>query len=580
MNFTADFETAVWLPDETFVWAWSICEIGNTENLKVGNSIEEFFKVIELQKNSKYFFHNLKFDGSFLLNYLIDNGFTYVKDKKDRKDKTFTTIISDMGMFYQIEVYFKVYKKVCKMATFIDSLKIIPFSVDKISEAFDLPINKLRIDYTRPREREHILTTQEIKYIKNDVKIVAMALDVLFREGLTRITSASNSLYDYKETIGKNKFKDLFPVLPYEVDEDLRPAYRGGFTYVNPIYKEKDVGEGCVLDVNSLYPSVLHDELMPFGNPVFFEGEYEYDPVYPLYIQRIYVKFKIKKNKIPCIQIKNSMSFFDNEYIEDSGIEPVTLTLCNVDLELFKEQYDISYIKYESGWKFKGMHGMFSKYIDKWIAVKIKATKEKNGGMRTLSKLMLNAIYGKFSASKKVQSKIPYKEDGLLLFDLGEEEKVNGVYLPIGIFTTAYGRSKTIRTSQAIKTYSLEKYGKDLYYYSDTDSIHTGLPIEELTKFCDIDDVALGKWKHESTFTRARFVRQKTYLEEIKGEIKITCAGLPKECYKYVDWDNFKQGFRCGGKLVFKQVKGGVILVETDFTIKQDKTLVRNIKEF
>lgn len=39
--------------------------------------------------------------------------------------------------------------------------------------------------------------------------------------------------------------------------------------------------------------------------------------------------------------------------------------------------------------------------------------------------------------------------------------------------------------------YSLEKYGKDLYVYSDTDSIHTMLPIEELTKFCDIDDVKL-----------------------------------------------------------------------------------------
>lgn len=580
MNFTADFETCTWLPDESFVWAFAICEIGNPENIKVGNTIEEFFKVIEYQKNSKYYFHNLKFDGQFILNYLLDNGFEHIKDKRDRKDKSFSTIISDMGMFYEIEVYFKVYKKSCKKVTFIDSLKIIPFSVDEISRAFGLPINKLRIDYMRPREKEHILTLTEIKYIRNDVKIVAMALNVLFTENLTRITSAGNALYDYKETIGKSKFEDLFPCLSSELDEDLRPAYRGGFTYLNAIYKEKDVGEGVVLDVNSLYPSVLHDELMPIGLPIFFEGKYEFDPVYPLYIQRIYVKFKLKKDKIPTIQIKKSNLFFDNEYITDSGIEPVILTLCNVDLDLFLEQYDVSYIDYLCGWKFRGMRGLFTKYIDKWTEVKIKATKEKNNGMRTLAKLMLNSLYGKFATSKKMQSKIPYKEEGLVLYKLGEVEEAKGLYLPIGIWTTAYARFKTISTSQAIKSYSIEKYGVDMYCYSDTDSIHTTLSIEELKQFCDIDPVRLGAWKHESTFTRAKFVRQKTYLEEIDGEIKITCAGLPKECYKHVEWEKFKQGFTCSGKLTFKQVKGGVKLVETDFTIKRDKTLIKNIERF
>ena len=117
-----------------------------------------------------------------------------------------------------------------------------------------------------------------------------------------------------------------------------------------------------------------------------------------------------------------------------------------------------------------------------------------------------------------------------------------------------------------------------MYIYSDTDSIHTLLPIEELVQFCEIDDVELGKWKHESTFSKARFVRQKCYLEMIDDEVKITCAGMPKSCYKYVEWEKFKQGFTCGGKLTFKHVKGGVKLVETDFTIKYDKKLKQSIK--
>lgn len=166
---------------------------------------------------------------------------------------------------------------------------------------------------------------------------------------------------------------------------------------------------------------------------------------------------------------------------------------------------------------------------------------------------------------------LTYGEDEIIHYTLGKEEEKKGVYLPAGAFITSYAREVTIRTSQKIKEYSIEKYGKDLYYYSDTDSIHCGLSIEELSKFCDIDDTALGKWAHEATFTRAKFIRQKCYLEEIDGKINITCAGMPKSCYDKVTWEKFKTGFTCGGKLTFKHVKGGVKLVETEFTIKEQK---------
>ena len=136
-------------------------------------------------------------------------------------------------------------------------------------------------------------------------------------------------------------------------------------------------------------------------------------------------------------------------------------------------------------------------------------------------------------------------DDNIIHYKLLEKERKKGIYLPIGAFITAYAREKTIRTSQAIKDYSIEKYGKDLYIYSDTDSIHTLLPIEELKLFCDIDAVKLGAWKHEGTFTKARFVRQKCYIEEIEGNIEITCAGMPKQCYEFVEWNKFKTGFTC-----------------------------------
>ena len=579
-KYTADFETATWLENETYVWAWAVCEIGDPENIKIGCDINEFMEWCKKNYNTTLYFHNLKFDGEFIIYYLLNHGYEHIKDKKDKKDKTFTTLISDMGLFYSIEIYFEAKGRRIKKLTIIDSLKILNMSVEQVAKSFGLPISKLELDYDRPREIGYQLQDYEKDYITNDVKIMALALDTLFKEGLTYMTAGSNALHDFKTTHSRRKFDRMFPELNYKVDKDMRQAYKGGFTYLNPIYKEKDVGDGVVLDVNSLYPSVMYEKPMPIGEPILFEGEYKEDRVYPLYIQMITCCFEVKEGMIPTIQIKNSKYFMENEYLTSSDGEIVTLVLSNIDLKLFLEHYNVYELHYECGWKFKAMNGIFTEYIDKWIKVKIEATKSGNKGMRQIAKIALNSLYGKYATSLDIQSKFPYLEDGIVKYYLSDKEQRKGLYLPIGIFITSYAREKTIRTSQAIKDYSINKSGKDMYIYSDTDSIHTLLPIEELKQFCDIDDVALGKWKHESSFTKARFVRQKCYLENIDNEVKITCAGMPKECYKYVEWEKFKEGFTCSGKLTFRHVIGGVKLVETDFTIKHDKKLVKNIRNY
>ena len=234
----------------------------------------------------------------------------------------------------------------------------------------------------------------------------------------------------------------------------------------------------------------------------------------------------------------------------------VALTLTNIDLKLFLEQYDVSDLTYESGWKFKSIKGLFTKYIDKWIAEKNEGTITGNKGQRTRAKLMLNSLYGKFAKAMKMKSQMPYfGDDEIIHYETLPEKEVKGLYLPVAIFITSYAREKTIRTSQAITDYSIDKYGKDLYYYSDTDSISTGLSIEELKQFCEIDDVKLGAWKHESSFESARFVRQKTYVKMIDGKMEITCAGMPQSCYKFVTWENFRTGLSVPRKTCFQACK-------------------------
>lgn len=127
-KFTADFETATWKENETWVWAWAVCEIGNEKNLQIGNNIDEFMEFCKKEKNAKIWFHNLKFDGEFIIYWCLKHGFKHVTKKEDIKNNTFTTLISDMGQFYNITIYFKKDKsRNVKKVTFFDSLKIIPF---------------------------------------------------------------------------------------------------------------------------------------------------------------------------------------------------------------------------------------------------------------------------------------------------------------------------------------------------------------------------------------------------------------------------------------------------------------------
>lgn len=553
MLFTADFETTT-DPLDCRVWACGICSIDETHSFKYGNSLEWFIEFAKNNIGSTFYFHNLKFDGEFILCYLFEHGYKHVTDRKKLKTKTFTTLISDKGQFYSLEICFNKDENKTEKITIYDSLKILPFSVEAIAKGFNLPISKLEIDYDEKREIGHILTPQEIDYLRNDVEIMSRALLTLFNQDLRQMTQGSNALYDYKKIVGKKNFSKWFPIPDY--DFDIRQSYKGGFTYCDPRRQGQDIGEGIVLDVNSLYPSVMYYQPLPYGEGIFFEGKYKPDKLYNLYVQMFTCQFELKENYIPTIQLKNNLSFIPTAYLSSSEDEEVTMCLTSVDLELFFEHYHVYNITWHNGWKFKSTTGLFKEYIDKWNAVKMESTLNDNKAMRTLAKLMLNALYGKFALNPNVQSKIPYYDNGIIKYTLGEKETRNPIYIPVGTFITAWARHKTITSAQ--KVY-------DRFLYADTDSLH--LIGTEIPKGLEVDPVKLGTWKHESTFTRARFIRQKTYIEEIDGELNITCAGMPSRCYKHVTWDNFIAGSSFEGKLQLTHVQGGIVLKDIDFTI-------------
>lgn len=555
--YTADFETTTDIED-CRVWAFAICDVDNPDNVTYGNTIEGFFTLMQNLPNCKVYFHNLAFDVSFMFDYLLKNGYAWENDRFPRYDKGFTTVISDMNQVYSLRVNFGHGHTV----TFWDSYKIIPLSIRQEAKAFSLEEGKGDLDYKAYRGVGHVLTEKEKDYIRRDVQIDARALAFMVGRGLNRMTIGACALADYKAGIGGDKsFRHHFPLLTADEDAFIRRAYKGGFTYANPRYAGIEMGEGISFDVNSLYPSVMaasDGQVLPYGKPKWFYGEPPIDDLYTLWIAKVKLYFKIRVGRIPCIQLKGNMSFTPTEYILDSRGE-VTITVTSVDWELICAQYDVQVMEWLGGYRFKASTELFKGYVGKWAQVKNDATLSGNSGMRTIAKLMLNSLYGKFSTQLTVRSRKPVLVDGVVRYvDIAPYER-EGVYLPVGCFITAYARYKTITTAQACG---------DRFLYSDTDSVKV-LGTEPLP--IDVDPVRLGAWKDEGHFNRFKALRAKTYIadysRDLNKRLEVHVAGLPAKCHRQVTFDNFHLGATYEGKLYQKRVEGGIVLVEDTFTI-------------
>lgn len=576
----ADFETTV-TPNDLRVWAACAVDIETLETVHLGNSIHGFFEWLK-DKNTKCYMHNLKFDGEWLLSYLLLHGYKY---SKTPTEKTFDALITDTGLFYQITVIFEKKNKKYKKVVFYDSLKKLPFKVSVISKAFELPDEKLEIDYKAPRPIGHELTEQEKHYIVNDCKIVAEALKIQFSKGLKRMTNASDAFNTFKEGIGKQVFSRYFPVFTLELDAIIRKSYKGGFTYLQKRFAGVRGLKGITLDINSLYPWVLYEKKLPYGYPIRFEGVPDPDEKFDLFIVHMKCAFDLKPNHLPTIQIKKSFRFIPTEYLESSDGEIVDLWLTSVDLELFKEHYFVTDEVYIDGYKFKSITGVFKEYIDYWMNIKETST----GALRQLAKLQLNSLYGRFATNPRRVQKIPYiDEDEIVRYKFSDPEFDEPIYTALASFVTAYAREKTIRSAQAVY---------DRFIYADTDSLH--LIGTEIPEGIEVHPTKLGAWKLEGSFVDSKYIRAKTYMEtmqEVKprkletyakllqkekietivhrdGQIvytftEVKCAGMPDNVKESVTYDNFHSGSIFEGKLVPHRYRGGVVLEETTFSIK------------
>lgn len=546
------------------MWSWAFVSVDNPtrENIVRGTNLDSFIAEIETH-NSSVYFHNLKFDGRFLFDWLFKNGYEYSEDD-GAAPGTFHALISEMGRFYSITVrWFNGHN-----TEFRDSLNKIPLPVSRISKAFGMEETKGEIDYDAPRPVGYEPTAEEWDYLFRDVLIVAIALKQVLDSGMTRLTVASDSLAEFKRLTGTKLFARRFPVMSEHMDSEIRRAYRGGFTYADDRFRGKRVGSGIVLDVNSLYPAVMSTSLLPWGEPQFQDGRVTTNDEWPLAIFSVTFTAKLKRNKIPCIQIKSSNIFGSVEYQRKIDT-PVTLMMTNVDFALYQEHYDMTILEWGGGWRFKGACGMFDDYIDKWSKIKQEAT----GGQREIAKLHLNSLYGKFATNPEVKGMVPYLDGDTVKLKPGLIAKRPPVYTAVGVFITSYARDLTLRAAQA---------NYKVFAYADTDSLH--LLTDNIPEDIDVHPSRMGAWKFEYAFKEAYYVRPKFYLERLgldavcpsdctethdhTFDYVVRVAGLPERVSRLLTFEDLTEGRELSGKLTPRAVPGGVVLNPVGFTIK------------
>lgn len=341
------------------------------------------------------------------------------------------------------------------------------------------------------------------------------------------------------------------------------------------------------------------------------------------YFVRVKTRFYIRRNRLPFIQQKSSFLYSATESLETSDVYDhkthkyydkywgvdgklkdthMTMTMTMTDYQLLKEQYRLVDFQILDGCWFEARQGLFDDYIDKYKRIKMTS----KGAVRELAKLFLNNLYGKMATNTDSSFKLAKtKEDGSLVFTPVKENNKKPGYIAIGSAITSYSRNFTIRAAQA-NFYGADKRG---FIYADTDSIHCDLRPEEI-KGITAHDSEFCCWKLEACWDIAIFSRQKTYIERVTHEnlkpieepyYNVKCAGMPDRCKdiylltfdpseqlvdeyiknkgklkeeekeflsNYHTLSDFKVGLKIPGKLIPKQIPGGVLLKETTYEMR------------
>jgi hypothetical protein len=578
-------------------------------------NLEDFMEAVLARgdnQNTEYAIHNLKYDGSYLVPYLLKNGYTCAEGRPQPKE--FSILVDERNAWYTINV--QVTKR--RRVLFWDSVKLFPTQLEYLHEVYSTPTKKIHEDkefYEAVRPEGYIANAREMEYFENDLQVPAEALNKHIElYGLQfKKTQASQAFYNFEQSFKAWKWR--FPPLTTVQHEVIKPAYWGGISHVPKDKAGKDFYNIGVDDINSSYPDKAANFKLPYGPVLFESGEGKHPDMSKFWVAEALVEFTLKPNCLPCIPAKSlteGRPLDDpDKWLEDSG-GIVRMCFSAIDYKTIHESYETFKIYrwcWAIHWAWKKQKEI-NKFVNMNNDIKVKFSKlaktveegtlewAEYNTKRNRAKIDNNAFYGKFGEEIIKEGKTPYLEDPdeLVHWEVDRREELTEgkrKFLPVAIAITAWGRQQLVIMANILGEHFL---------YCDTDSVHylkdggdEKIAAAVASGIMERDPEKLGAWKHEGDFERGRYLRAKAYMEgkhvidkktgKKVEHIEVTLAGLPADPHSgqfskkrsCLNWDNFHVGHEvspeAANKLRTIRTPTGNKLIPTGFNIKEKESL-------
>lgn len=394
--------------------------------------------------------------------------------------------------------------------TFRDSSALLPFSLKRLTQSFQVDSLKKEWDHSKTNG----VTPKLLEYLRFDLEGLHQVITKFYSWPIIQKSGRAYTIASQAMKVFRTYLNQEIPTLSPSLTKKLRQYYMGGRVEIfNPLHKGPK--QLYAYDVNSLYPSVMRD------NP--FPGKFHYgtDEWEPNALGFYEVITETPKNlHIPVLGIVQN-----GKYIFPLG--------------RFKGYFTSAEIEYAKtlGYKFKILDGyifrnagyIFRDFVNDLYSIREKA--EKDSVDSTIAKLILNSCYGKFGINLEKENLVfddgseglkPLREIkvGKNIYRLATKQVTLESFTHVGIaaFVTSYGR---------IKLHKLMMKAPRAMFYTDTDSLFTTHKYPTGSK--------LGDLKLESTVKSACFLLPKTY---IAGE-KIAMKGFDQKKIKHFTMDDF-----------------------------------------
>ena len=393
------------------------------------------------------------------------------------------------------------------------------------------PIRKLTMEYQEVITDIDGISDEDIAYCENDVKGLYFAIKMfnvtieaqsnnelhIFGEETNVMTAGGFAKHELLRSLYPNLKNKKARIKAYQKEHPLTQAqdeyvrlnhlYRGGISYVNPIYKGRMV-KGRLMyryDVNSEYPYAMTQINDLVGKPLR-KTLIEYDAMkdkdkYEAVFILTSVYGDVKKGYLGLWYDPFKKDFV--EHIAEDGVHLIFERELN-EMALWYDDFTYTcedVLLWRKGTK------AYAPFVTENYALKAQAKKDKNPTLQQTTKLKLNSSYGKLAERvERVKGHYELNEEtGAIHFVRDETETDVGASMNvvIGALVTCVARCYILSKIREVCGPNI----KQTFVYIDTDSIHA------FASYDKADPYTLGGLKLEATCEAIKYIAPKTYID-------------------------------------------------------------------